>query len=122
MKKFVSVFLKCLLVLFALGLIMFSCCETKKISEYGINVTKVQLEAYDTISSQSLNKMIIEKKIPSLDKWQTTELTNYEENTTYVFYFYYDKEHEKMMSLKRLINNKKDTAYVYVSKMLKFEK
>lgn len=116
MKKCISTVLS----LFLFCLIIFSCGEIRKVSEYGLSVTKIHLETYDTISVKVLNDLINNNELPPLDKWQKTELTNYEENKEHMFYFYYDKEKEKMMSLKRLVNEK-DTAYVFVKKMVKFE-
>lgn len=111
---------KCVIcvVLIALICLFSSCGGTKKVSNYGMNVSNVKIEQYDTIPSQTLNKMILEKEVPALKYWQVSNLTNYEEGKTYTFYFYYDQPNEKMMTLKRIISGQ-DTSYVRMNKILK---
>lgn len=96
-----------------------SCCGTKQAANnYGMNVSNVKIECYDTISSHVLNRMISEKTLPELRDWQVSTMTNYEEGKTYMFYFYYDQPTNRMMALKRLISGN-DTSYVRMNKILK---
>lgn len=108
-------------VVFAAALLSMcsSCSGTKQVaSNYGMNVSNVKIECYDTISSQALNRMISEKTLPELRDWQVNTLTNYEEGKTYTFYFYFDQPMKRMMTLKRLISGN-DTVYVRMNKILK---
>lgn len=119
-QRQLAAFIICWVVFAAALLSMCSSCSgTKQVaSNYGMNVSNVKIECYDTISSQVLNRMISEKTLPELRDWQVSTLTNYEEGKTYTFYFYFDQPMKRMMTLKRLISGN-DTVYVRMNKILK---
>lgn len=119
-REQLAAFIICWVIIAAALLSMCSSCSgTKQVANnYGMNVSNVKIECYDTISSQVLNRMISEKTLPELRDWQVSTLTNYEEGKTYTFYFYFDQPTNRMLTLKRLISGN-DTAYVRMNKILK---
>lgn len=106
---------KLFLVVVVVGIGFVSCNTAQTVQPTVYSVSHITYLSKDTVSAKAYKQMVLQKEIPSLDKFAKTYLKDFEENKTHTHYVYYDTLASQLINIKELIQDK-DTTYVIEKK------
>lgn len=94
-----------------------ACVTPKSVVNTFYSISKMTFISKDSVTSQTLKRMIAKSEIPPLNKFAKSYFKNTEENKINAYYVYYDSLSSKLFNIKELTNNK-DTSYIVETKAL----